>query len=79
MRDQWITIKKKYIKYIIIGLILWNVLFSILLIFSYDPQYDTLKSITIDCLKFNAGYFWSIVDLYILEKIAIKIEEKYPN
>lgn len=33
--------------------------------FSYDPQYDTLKSITIDCLKFNAGYFGSIVILAI--------------
>lgn len=66
---------KKFTKYIIIGLILWNALLFIFLIFTYDSKYDTFKSITIDFLKYNVWYFWSMVSVYILEKIAIKIEE----
>lgn len=44
---------KEYKKIILIGLILYNVIFLIAGIYFYDAGYDTIKSILIEFFKYN--------------------------
>lgn len=70
---------KKYKKAIIIGLILWNLFLTISLFFSYSPHFDTFESITKDYLLYNVAFVVSTGGWYLLDKLAIKIEDKYKD
>jgi len=65
-----------YIKYIMIGMIVWNVCISAILFFTYSPEYDTPSYLLKEYLVKNIEYLLIMFFNYVLYKLYLKAQKK---